>query len=141
MARASSRLAKGPICTWSRLSLGSLRTTALYPRFFKAPTRISASSGREMAATWTMEGVPAVAATGWGDAGAVELGVEAVMGFGGDGSESATETEGVGLRGVVTGLSSGSAVSCLTRVVVGFEDEAVSESAGVMGSRASGPGV
>ena len=54
MARASSRLAKGPIWTWRRLSFGSLRITTEYPRFFNADTRIAASSWREMAAICTM---------------------------------------------------------------------------------------
>src|SRR5271170_2776760 len=64
MAFASSRVANGPIWTWSRVSLGSLRTITLYPRFFNAATKTSASSWRETAAICTIVGTAAGGAAG-----------------------------------------------------------------------------
>ena len=123
MARASSRVAKGPIWMWRRLSFGSFRMTALYPRFLRAATRISASSWREMAATWTIDGVPVVVVAGV-EAGEVDVavagdGAGAAFGAGAADSSAASPAAGLGLGG--TGLSSGSGVSCLTTVPENFE--------------------
>jgi len=91
--------------------------TALYPRFLRAATRISASSWRETAATWTIEGGPEAAAGAGADvagvvaagvaAANVGAGVEVGAGLGVTGAAVAVAaTPGVGLRGAETGFSS-----------------------------------
>src|SRR5271170_1309700 len=106
MALASSRVAKGPICTWSRLSLGSLRTIALYPCFFRADTRTSASSWWDTAAIWTIAGAAACAPC----ASAVEDEAEAAI-AGVTVGDDAVAGVGLGLAGGVA--SDGSELTCL----------------------------